>query len=176
MRVVRLSPSSLARHILCPAYVAAPFNKADRFRFQAWHAITVLKVISRHLKHGYQLRGIERAGNGFRIDLLFESPSGELRLGEVKSARELRDVHRIQAALYWRPECDEVVLSNSQTDVVLSLEYVQSVQEQARATKDLLLNHPEIAARSFNPNADICPTCANLHCRFWLGRSSGAGL
>ena len=162
----RLPPSLLARLILCPAHVPAPFDENSRFRFQAWHAITTLKVLARHLRLGYRLKSIERCGNGFRIDLTFESPTGRQRLDEVKSARELKEVHRIQAALYWRPGIDEMALSNGQIDVVLPTEYIEYVQAQAKATRDLLSKHPEIAETSFNPNPDVCPICANTRCPF----------
>jgi len=94
----KLSPSRLARLIVCPAYVPSAFNAQDRFRFQALHAITVLRVIARHIRQGFQLKSIERRGSGFRVDLEFLAADGRLRASEVKSAREFTEVHRIQAA------------------------------------------------------------------------------
>ena len=43
------------------------------------------------------------SGNGFRIDLLFRHPtSGIVRLVEVKTAKRIREVFKIQAALCFR--------------------------------------------------------------------------
>ncbi len=98
---LRLPPSLFARKLLCTAYVSAPFNQVDRLKFQGLHAMTTIRVISRHLQLGYRLMEVERGGNGYRIDLLFEAIStGRKRLDEVKSSKKIREVHRIQAALY----------------------------------------------------------------------------
>jgi len=169
---LRISPSILARKIVCPAYVAAPFQKNDRFLFQALHAMAVLKVLRRHLKLGYRLKSIEKRGHGFRIDLSFISPSGRIRVNEVKSAKQLGEVHRIQAALYyWGEGCDEVVLSNGDVDIVLPEDYIYAVQKRAHETLQLLTQHPDIANVSFNPKPEVCRTCANAHCPFLPGNS-----
>jgi hypothetical protein len=163
----RLSPSYLAKLIICPAYVPARFTDNDRLKFQGLHAITVLSVIGRHIKQGWQLKSIERCGNGFRVDLEFLRPDGRLRASEVKCARELTEVHRIQAALYrQRGSYDEVVLSNRKMDVVLPREYVEEIYRQAEATRQLLTNNPDQAATMFTQNSCVCSICANDRCPF----------
>jgi len=168
-----LSPSSLSRKIICPAFVPAPFDPASRLRFQAFHSMAMLRVIKRHLLLGFILRAIEaRNGNGFRNDLSFEDPRGRLRVVEVKSAKQLAEVHAIQAALYWVPNCD-IVVSNGNEDRILSEDYVHTVQNQAQMTRQLLREHPEIAESTFNPVPEVCRICANEHCPFLLhGRDS----
>lgn len=165
--ITTLSPSRLARLILCPAYIAAPFDEENRLKFQGLHAIAVLRVIARHIRQGFRLQSLEKRGNGFRVDLEFLGADGRLRVSEVKSARELSEVHRIQAALYCQDgNYDEVVLSNRAMDVLLPREYIEEVRRQAEATKQLLKNNPEQAAISFRPNACVCRICANYSCPF----------
>jgi hypothetical protein len=128
--------------------------------------MAMLRVIKRHLGCGFVLRAIEaRSGNGFRNDLSFEDPCGRLRVVEVKSAKQLVEVHAIQAALYWIPNCD-IVLSNGNEDRVLSEDYVRTVQNKAQMTRQLLRDHPEIAETSFNPTHAVCRICANERCPF----------
>jgi hypothetical protein len=127
----------------------------------------MLQVIKRHIKSGFRLLSIEKYVNGSRIDLEFLRPDGGLRINEVKSKRELGEVDRIQAALYSDGSRSyEVVVSSRATDVVLPSEYVEEIHRRAEATRIFLLDHPDLAANSFNPNADICRTCANNHCPF----------
>jgi hypothetical protein len=135
--------------------------------------MAMLRVIKRHLLLGFILRAIEaRNGNGFRNDLSFEDPRGRLRVVEVKSAKQLAEVHAIQAALYWVPSCD-IVVSNGNEDRILSEDYVHTVQNQAQMTRQLLREHPEIAESTFNPVPEVCRICANEHCPFLLhGRDS----
>jgi hypothetical protein len=129
--------------------------------------MTVLSVIGRHIRQGFQLKSIERRGYGFRVDLEFLGADGRLRVSEVKSARELSEVHRIQAALYCQDgNYDEVVLSNRAIDVLLPREYIEEVHRQAEATKELLKNNPELAATSFRPNKCVCRICANYRCHY----------
>ena len=163
----RLSPSYLAKLIICPAYVPSAFNAQDRFRFQALHAITVLRVIARHIRQGFQLKSIERRGSGFRVDLEFLAADGRLRASEVKSAREFTEVHRIQAALYLRQgNYDEVVLSNGTSDLALPREHIQEIHRQAEATRQVLRDNPEQAAVMFRPNSCVCRICANDRCPY----------
>lgn len=143
-----------------------PFQPEDRFNFICLHAYTMTRVITRHLRMGFLLEAIEKRINGCRVDLVFKTPLGTTRVNEVKSARELREVHRIQAALYWQPSFDEIVLSNGREDIILPLEYVRNAQEQAEAARNLLLNRPDEAASTYRPNKDICSTCANVSCPF----------
>jgi len=167
LRKRSLPISLLARLIICPAYIAAPFDNESRLRFQGLHAIAVLRVIARHIKRGFQLKSIERLGNGFRFDLEFQSPDGRVRRTEVKSARELTEVHKVQAALYWeKGRQDEIVLSNGLTDIVLSTEYIEEVHQRAEVTRHLLTEHPEEAVSLFKPNTCVCHVCANARCPF----------
>jgi len=165
--ISKLSPSNLARLIICPAYLAAPFDNESRLRFQGLHAIAVLRVIARHIKQGFQLKSLERRGRGFRIDLEFLASDGRVRVSEVKSARNLNEVHRIQAALYWHEGThDEVVLSNGTTDIALAREYVEEVHRRAETTRRFLMQNPDRAAVSFRPSSCVCRICANYHCPF----------
>jgi len=167
----RLSPSLLARKILCVAYVPKPFGEEDRFRFQILHAFSMIKVIARHLRSGYRLTDIERRGNGYRIDLLFEAIStGRKRLDEVKSSRTIREVHRIQAALYAtlprHTNVDEIAVSNKETDEVLSSDFIERVQRQVQLTRQLIISDPMGAAIRYTPHEDCCYTCGNTACPF----------
>jgi hypothetical protein len=167
----RLSPSLLARKILCVAYVPKPFGEENRFRFQTLHAFSMIKVIARHLRSGYRLTDIERRGNGYRIDLLFEAIStGRKRLDEVKSSRTIREVHRIQAALYAglpiHSNIDEVVVSNKENDEILNSSFIEDVHGRAEATREMLANHPYEAAIRYTPHDDVCYTCGNTACPF----------
>jgi len=161
-----LGPSLLARKILCSAYVSAPFSEKERFKFQALHAMTVVKVIARHLKMGYILKGVERGGNGYRVDLLFSDPSGKTRLDEVKSSRKVREVHKIQAALYAHSDADEIAVSNGQEDQILTPKFIREMQERAVQTIQLLSNDPTAAASTYTPHEDACYTCATTPCPF----------
>jgi len=174
---LRISPSLLARKLLCSAYVATPFNKMDRFKFQALHAVTMIRVIVRHVRSGYRLIDIERRGKGYRIDLLFqEISSGKKRLDEVKSSKKIREVHRLQAALYPRDiAVDEVTISNRQVDEVLSSQFIQEVQRRAEITRQLLANNPEYAATTYTPHQDCCYICANPRCPFQPARMPAEG-
>jgi hypothetical protein len=165
--ISKLSPSSLARLILCPAYIGAPFDQENRLKFQGLHAIAVLRVIARHIKQGFLLKSVERRGRGLRIDLEFQKPDGKIRVHEVKSARELTEVHRIQAALYWDGDGNhEIVLSNGSMDIVLPQEYLEKVHQQAEATRVFLREHPSEAAVAFRPDPCVCRYCGNASCPF----------
>jgi hypothetical protein len=165
--MLSLPPSLLSKKIVCPAYVPAAFDKEARFRFLAYHSLAVLKVIKRHLKLGFALRGIElRNGSGYRNDIVFTSPDGGFRTVEVKSGRQLSEVDRIQGALYWSPDAGEVVVSNANDDVVLTPEYINDIQNRARLTRTLLTEHPDTASSTFNPQPRVCRICANTRCPF----------
>ena len=164
---VRLTPSVLARKILCPAYVPAPFESDNRMKFLGFHAMAIVKVISRHLRLGYTLKGVERSGPGYRIDLLFESPSGVTRLTEVKSAKKIREIHRLQAALYHQNDLsNEIVVSNGDTDEVLDPEFILETRRRAEITRKILTDTPEMAAQVYVPNGDTCYICGNTRCPF----------
>jgi hypothetical protein len=141
--------------------------KADeRFKFQAWHAMAVVKVIARHLKMRFRLRSVERGGGGYRIDLLFEASSGRTRLVEVKSSKSIREVHRLQAALYPHIHADEVTVSNANVDEILGAEFIQEARSRAEVTRQFLTNNPELAAINYTPHRDCCYTCGNSRCPF----------
>ena len=159
-----IAPSLLSKKILCPAYTPAPFNSEDRLLYLGLHALAALKVIARKVRLRHWLKSVERRGNGFRIDLEFEIPNGKNQLYEVKSAKNLKEVHKIQAALYWTEEYDEVILSNGEEDIPLTIEYIQSVQRRAEETCRLLSDNPELAAATFKANSEICYICSNLKC------------
>jgi len=162
----RLPPSLLARKILCSAYVPAPFREEERFKFQALHALTVVRVIARHLKMGYTLKSVERGGIGYRIDLLFEASSGRTRIVEAKSSKQIREVHKIQGALYPHTDVDEIAVSNRDSDEILSTEFIQEIQRRADLTRQFVTNDPLGARSRYTPHADCCYTCANLGCPF----------
>ena len=169
----RLSPSLLARKILCVAYVPKPFGEQERFRFQTLHAFSMIKVIARHLRSGYRLTGIEQRGRGYIIDLMFEAIStGRKRLNEVKSSKTIREVHRIQAALYAglpiHRNIDEVVVSNKENDEILNSYFIEDVHRRAEITRKILESDPDAAATRYTPHEDICYTCANPDCPFRL--------
>jgi hypothetical protein len=171
MTRARLSPSTLARLILCPAYVAAPFDEANRLKFQGLHAIAVLRVIARHIKQGFQLKSVERRGRGLRIDLEFQKPDGKICVNEVKSARELTEAHKIQAALYWDGDQNhEVFLSNGSTDIMLPRDYLEKVRQQAETTRAFLRDHPDEAEITFRPDPCVCRYCGNQRCPFLTNR------
>jgi hypothetical protein len=167
-------PSFLAKKILCAAYVAAPFNKQELLKLQGLHAKTALNVIARHVKMGANLLGVEVGGNGFRIDLLFKLlPSNKVRLVEVKSSRQIREVYKIQAALYHPPSsADEIVVSNREMDVLLTYDYIQRILKQAEMTRQLLAKDPLGASKTYTPHPDACYTCGNTSCQF-MGNRAG---
>ena len=170
-----IPPSLLSRKILCSAFIPRAFDPATRLRFLGLHAMATVVVIRRHIAKGYTLRSIERVGRGFRLDLLFADTSGKIRLVEVKSSRIIKEVHKIQAALYWRPSVDEIVVSNRDIDHVLTNEFVFEVAEKAEETLRLLQSDPDAAAATFTPNSE-CYICANKTCPWLrLGKAMNAG-
>ncbi len=153
---------SVSRSVRFPA----PFDAEQRFRFQSLHANAMIRVIARHLASGYRLKGVETGGRGYRVDLLFESPSGRTRLSEVKSSKRIRAVHRIQAALYPHPGVDEVAVSNSQDDEIIGQGFIEEMRNRAEQTSTLLNSDPIRAATTYKPNEDCCYICANETCPF----------
>ena len=166
---LRIAPYLLARKILCLGYVSAPFSNADRFKFQALHALAMVKVIARHLRSGYSLVDIEQKGRGYRIDLLFqEISSRKIRLDEVKSSKRIRQVHLLQAALYpCSIAVDEIAVSNREIDEVLSSQFIQETRRRAEITRQLLANNSDCAVTTYTPNEDCCYICANSSCPYF---------
>jgi len=168
---LKMPPSILSKRILCPAYIPAPFDRTACFKLHALHAMTTITVIARHLKLGYRLMAIEQGGSGYRIDLLFEAiSSGRKRLDEVKSSKTIREVHRIQAALYAilhsHTDVDEIAVSNKETDEILSSEFIEKVRAQAELTGQFMINDPAGAATAYTPHKDCCYICGNTTCPF----------
>lgn len=166
VQTTKLTPSLLARKILCTAYMPAPFLQGERLIFLGLHAMTVVKVIARHLRMGYTLKDVERRGNGYRTDLILVSPSGIRRVSEVKCAKEIKEVHRIQAALYANAEVDEIAVSNRNNDEVLDTRFVQDILKRAQLTRQLFTQNPSATASTYTPHHDICGMCANVACPF----------
>jgi hypothetical protein len=168
----RLPPSLMAKLLFCTAYVPSPFREEDRTRVMGLHAVAMVRAIGRQLRRGYILEAVELYVNHSRIDLVFRTLDGKRRIHEVKSSRDLTELSKIQAALYWREkEFDEVVLSNGQTDIVLPPDYVQSIQARAASTREFIAHYPEAAKIEYHPNSETCRTCANEDCPFYPSRN-----
>lgn len=160
------TPSLLSKKILCPAYRPAPFDKNQIQKFLGFHATTAVSVIARHIKRGYRLKDIEKRLRGVRIDLVFETPTGRTRIVEVKSAKEIREVHKIQAALYRKYLGDEVVVSNRNQDVILDPGFICQANSEADDVREFLARDPKKAAVTYRPHKDACYTCGNTACPF----------
>lgn len=167
------APSVLARKILCPAYSPAPLSESDRCRLQGLHAVAILEVVRRHLKAGYILKQVEYFLGGGRVDLLFQDHCDKIRLDEVKSSKKIREVHKIQAALYANSFVDEIVVSTSNEDQVLTPQFIEETRERAVSTLRLLSMEPNSAEKTYRPHEDTCYTCGNVSCPFLSQTSSG---
>lgn len=132
------------------------------------HSDEMVRVIKRLLEAGYRILGVEVPANGGRIDLLAKSPS-EQRIGfEVKShAGEIRELDKIQAALYWSTQLDIVAVANRRTIVLLTPEYVQGIRRAGNVTQEFLERQPGLALASCTPHADVCRTCRNQQCPYF---------
>ncbi len=165
-RPSRLTPSLLARKILCAAYGPAPLDRNDWIKLRGFHAAAMIKVISRHLQTGYELIDLEKRGPGYRIDLLFRAPSGRTRIAEVKSGQTIREVHKLQGALYPQDEGSEIVVSTGKIDEILSPEFIQEALERAETTRKLIMTDPQAAMSKYTPHPDVCPHCSTTRCPF----------
>jgi hypothetical protein len=154
--------------MLCLAYVAGLFRDEERLRFLGFHARAALKVIKSYLKRGWILVAVEHSGNGFRIDLLFRHPAlGIVRLVEVKTAKRIREVFKVQAALYFPLSgADEAAVSNGETEELLTVSFIERTLAQAKKTLQLLTCDPLGAAKTYTPHEDACYTCGNETCPF----------
>jgi len=132
------------------------------------HSDEMVRVIKHLLEAGYRILGVEVPANGGRIDLLAKSPS-EQRIGfEVKShAGEIRELDKIQAALYWVSQLDIVAVANRRTMVLLPRDYVQDIMTAGNATQESLEKPPGSALASCTPHADVCRTCRNQQCPYF---------
>jgi hypothetical protein len=128
----RLPPSKLAPKILCSAYEPRPFPEGKEGELlRGRHAFAQSWTIKRHLRLSYTLFDIDLPEDGKRIDLVFLSPEGKMRIYEVKSHKQIREVDKIQAALYWSPKYDEVVVSTPDIDLILTIDYIREVRTAA---------------------------------------------
>jgi len=135
-------------------------------KFRGFHAAAMIKVISRHLRTGHELIDVERRGPGYRIDLLFRTPSGRTRIAEVKSGHTIKEVHKLQGALYPQNVESEIVVSNGNIDEVLSPEFIREAVGRAETTRRLIIANPEIAMSKYTPHPDVCPYCSTTGCPF----------
>lgn len=115
---------------------------------------------------GYKLDSIEKRGAGYRIDLVFVKPNVGTRIVEVKSANKLREVHKLQAALYPNNRYNEIVVSNRHQDIILDHQFIYEASARAQQTRELLSKNPQKAAVTYMPHEDVCYTCANESCPF----------
>jgi predicted RecB family nuclease len=108
-----------------------------------------------------------------RVDLVFETPAGGTRIVEVKSSREIREVHKIQAALYGKYLGDEVGVSNRRQDIVLEPGFVYQVNNEAEDVREFLASDPKKASVTYRPHKDVCYTCRNTACPFLGMQTAG---
>jgi len=162
---LRLSPSLLSKKMVCPAYVPSPMSSKDRFLLMGIHALTVLKVISRHLIQDYNLERIEAKVYNGRIDLIFsrKGDAEKKRRVEVKSAKQIHIYAKYQASLYWNGK-DELVVSNSAADIVLPHEFIEDAIRLAEETDAFIAEHPDEAAKTYRPQEGICRICGKHGC------------
>jgi hypothetical protein len=170
-------PSLLAKKILCLAYVPAPFDKKELLKFLGLHAMSMIKVLKRYYRTKlWILLSPEHARSGCRVDLLLLNVlTLTVRMVEVKSARVLRDVFKIQAALEFPCSgADEVAVSNGETEELLRQSFIEETLAKKKKVEETLAKDPEGAARTYTPHPDACYTCANMRCPFLKDRSAGS--
>ena len=124
-------------------------------------------VMKRMLETGFQILAVEAPVNSGRIDLLAKAPD-ERKIGvEVKSHQgELRELDKIQGALYWLPQLDGIAVANRRTILLLTPNYVQEVRTAGKVTEEFLEKQPDLASASYTPHEDVCRTCQNHHCPY----------
>jgi hypothetical protein len=161
---LKLSPSLLSKKMVCPAYLPSTMSDKDRFHLMGIHALTVLKVIARHLAEGYILECIEAKVYNGRIDLIFRNGvDGKKRRVEVKSAKKIHLYAKYQASIYWNGR-DELVVSNSAADIVLSRQFIEEAIKLAKETDAFISEHPEEATKTYRPHNGVCRICGNHEC------------
>jgi len=162
----RLSPSQTAKKLLCKAYEPTEFpagREGERLRWK--HSDTTIHVMKKMLSDGYQILEIEARANGGRIDLIGKAPDGLVVGVEVKShGGALREVDRIQCALYFSPQLDAVAVANRYNFEVLTTGFIQEVRVAAHVVLEFLATQPDLARVSFSPHSDVCGTCDNSLC------------
>lgn len=131
-----------------------------------WKHSDEMKYVIKHLLEAqFQTLGIETPANGGRIDIIAKAPDGRTVGVEVKSHKgELRELDKIQAALYFSPQFDGIAVANRRTILMLTPQYVQEVRTAANIVEEALEKQPELARPSYTPHPDICRLCQNYHC------------
>lgn len=164
-----VSPSQLARKILCRAYLPEEFPRGLAGLHLRWrHSDETIGVQRQLFAKGCCVVGVELQANGGRLDILAITPDGRKIAVEVKSHRgEFRELDKIQAALYWTPEFDCVAVANRHEMEIMTPEFVQEVRTAANITCECLGKQPELAASTFTPHPDVCATCRNLRCPYF---------
>jgi hypothetical protein len=124
-------------------------------------------VMKKMLRDGYQILDLEASANGGRIDIVGKAPDGRTFGIEVKSHRgDLKEVDKVQGALYFSPQFEAVAVANRYNFEILSAEYIQEVRVAAHITQEILDTQPDLARVSFTPHLDVCRTCANCLCLY----------
>jgi hypothetical protein len=164
----RVSPSKLAPKLLCRAYEPSEFpqgSEGERLRWK--HSDEIVRVIKQLIETSYEILGVEVTANRGRVDLLVRSPEGRQIAVEVKSHRgNIREVDKIQAALYWTPQFNEIAVANRRTVLFLTADFVQEVRAAGDIAQEALNSQPEMTAVSFTPHQDVCRTCSNDRCPY----------
>lgn len=167
-----ISPSQLARKILCKAYLAEEFPRGLTGLHLRWrHSDEMIGVLRLLLARGFCVDGVELQSNGGRLDIFATAPDQRKIAIEVKSHRgEFRELDKIQAALYWTPQFDCVAVANRHAIEIMSPQFVQEVRTTANIIRERLQQQPELAAVSFTPHPDACAACQNPRCPYFSGR------
>jgi Holliday junction resolvase-like predicted endonuclease len=124
-------------------------------------------VIKRMLEAGFQILGIESPANGGRIDIIAKAPDDRTIGVEVKTHQgELRELDKIQAALYFSTKLDRIAAANRRTILMLLPEYVQEVRTAAKIVEETLEKQPELGRTCYTPHPDVCRLCQSHHCPY----------
>jgi Holliday junction resolvase-like predicted endonuclease len=108
---------------------------------------------------------IEAPVNGGRVDIIAKAPDARTVGVEVKAHQgELREVDKVQAALYFSPQLQAIAVANRRKLQMLTADYLQEVRVAAHITQEFLDAQPELARVAFTPHRDLCRTCANYLC------------
>ena len=122
-------------------------------------------VMKQILENGFRILDIEAPVNGGRIDIIAEAPDSRTVGVEVKAHQgELREVDKIQAALYFSPQLEGIAVANRRDLQMLTVNYLQEVRVAAHITQESLDTQPELSRVTFSPHPDVCRTCTNYLC------------